>query len=637
MQCVVMFGIQTGIAAEALQTSAENTTTIPTLKIDASDTTRPWTNLNLNNSPRNFQFAIVTDRTGGVRDGIFEDAIRKLNLLQPEFVMSVGDLISGYTQKPDLILQEWKEFFGLVARLKMPFFFVPGNHDLSNAVEHKFWEQLVGKKYYFFTYGDVLFLCLNSDDPTAKIGDEQIAYFDKVLKDHTGVRWTLVFLHRPLWVGDTGTFEQNPATYDGTGWGKFEQLLQGRPYTVFAGHLHAYTKQVRHDRNYITLATTGGGSALRGAENYGEFDHVAWVTMTDEGPVLANLALSGIWDENLRTTDTARLVAKVLHNSIEADPVITDPVPFTSATTQLRLTNDADIPLKLKISFESNPLLEVSPAAIEKTLQPNSVDLVDVSVTAPHVNHPLQLQNNPLRLHWSSVEEPEGIRKIELSGERAVEVFSPFICPTPATSIQVDGNLEEWTTLPLAMRSPRQTDGKKRWGGARDASADFAVTHDDKFLYVGAKVRDNILVTSTSATASDGDGLEIWIRGAGETTSEPETVGGNKKLRKNRAIRAHKPGAEVILLTAKPGQPVKLPHGIHGACVQVPGGYAAEFAVPLASLKIAGDGRFGVNVAITDRDSPTAPEAGCYWWMPDWTGPAKIDGGGEFILEPMTR
>src|SRR5271156_6304585 len=50
--------------------------------------------------------------------------------------------------------------------------------------------------------------------------------------------------------------------------------------------------------NYYQLATTGGGSRLRGIE-YGEFDHVAWVTMKKEGPVLANLLLEGVLADDL--------------------------------------------------------------------------------------------------------------------------------------------------------------------------------------------------------------------------------------------------------------------------------------------------------------------------------------------------
>src|SRR5581483_10904394 len=61
----------------------------------------PWTNLRVNNDPREFRFAIVSDRTGGHRAQVFSKAVERLNLLQPEFVISVGDLIEGYTEEKD--------------------------------------------------------------------------------------------------------------------------------------------------------------------------------------------------------------------------------------------------------------------------------------------------------------------------------------------------------------------------------------------------------------------------------------------------------------------------------------------------------------------------------------------------------
>jgi serine/threonine-protein phosphatase CPPED1 len=77
-----------------------------------------------------------------------------------------------------------------------------------------------------------------------------------------------------------------------------EKVLSGRSYTVFAGHEHSYRKFVRKGMNYYQLATTGGSSKLRGVQ-HGEFDHVVWVTMSKDGPILANLLLDGILPENL--------------------------------------------------------------------------------------------------------------------------------------------------------------------------------------------------------------------------------------------------------------------------------------------------------------------------------------------------
>src|SRR5215213_4534334 len=107
----------------------------PDLRVHSDSGPNPWTKLDLNNDPANFQFAIVTDRTGGHRAGVFEDAVTKLNLLQPEFVMSVGDLIEGFSKEPRGVDAMWDEFESFVAKLKMPFFYVPGNHDLSNTMQ----------------------------------------------------------------------------------------------------------------------------------------------------------------------------------------------------------------------------------------------------------------------------------------------------------------------------------------------------------------------------------------------------------------------------------------------------------------------------------------------------------------------
>ena len=45
---------------------------------------------------------------------------------------------------------------------------------------------------------------------------------------------------------------------------------------------------------------------MRGVE-YGEFDHVTWITMKKDGPVLANLLLDGILKEDLSPIITHRL------------------------------------------------------------------------------------------------------------------------------------------------------------------------------------------------------------------------------------------------------------------------------------------------------------------------------------------
>src|SRR5271155_1813650 len=79
------------IAAAAISSSKTPTpaATSRDLHIDVEEK-NPWTNLKLNNDPSEFRFAVVSDRTGGHRPQVFSKAIERLNLLQPEFVLSVG-------------------------------------------------------------------------------------------------------------------------------------------------------------------------------------------------------------------------------------------------------------------------------------------------------------------------------------------------------------------------------------------------------------------------------------------------------------------------------------------------------------------------------------------------------------------
>jgi hypothetical protein len=129
---------------------------------DVTTAIKPWTNLDFYNDPMNFQFAIVSDRTGGLRPGVFADAVQKLNLLMPEFVMSVGDFIPGNTTDRAQLEKEWAEFDTVLKPLKVPFFFVPGNHDINNAVMREVWNNRSGVPYYSFVYKNVLFLALDS-------------------------------------------------------------------------------------------------------------------------------------------------------------------------------------------------------------------------------------------------------------------------------------------------------------------------------------------------------------------------------------------------------------------------------------------------------------------------------------------
>jgi len=115
---------------------------------------------------------------------------------------------------------------------------------------------------------------------TGEISDEQSSYFEKVIQDHPDVSWTMLFMHKPVWMRE-----------DDHGMQRIESALSDMAYTVINGHFHAYSHTIKNSRDYIILGTTGGG---QNADNENSFDHISLVTMTGEGPSIANLRLDGI-------------------------------------------------------------------------------------------------------------------------------------------------------------------------------------------------------------------------------------------------------------------------------------------------------------------------------------------------------
>lgn len=261
----------------------------------------PWTKPLADSSAasREFRFAITSDLTGNYRNGVFEQAVDRINWMRPDFTITVGDLVEGYVDNNTVIRNEFEWFDAMARRFQAPFFYVPGNHDVSvtwkdNDRMLRMWRERYGPDYYSFTYGSVLFLCLNSNDQGHYIlREKQQAWALKTLDEHRDVRWTIVICHDPLW----------EYQWD-TGWPAIETKLQERPYTVFSGHYHRYAKFERKGRDYYILAATGGGTQDNlTPEEHGIMDHFAWVTMTTAGPVVANVMLPGVVGDDV-TDDT---------------------------------------------------------------------------------------------------------------------------------------------------------------------------------------------------------------------------------------------------------------------------------------------------------------------------------------------
>jgi hypothetical protein len=230
--------------------------------------------LELTDEADSFSFAVFGDRTGGPPEGVkvLADAVRDVNIIGPDLVMTVGDLVQGYNQTPAWMVQA-VEFKGIMDRLDMPWFPVAGNHDIywrggkRPAAEHEGnFEAFFGPLWYAFRHKNSWFYVLYSDEANPKTGErnfnkaecqtmspEQFSWLKETLQQTKEAENVFVFLHHPRWLG--GNY--------GDDWKRVHKELAdvGNVKAVFAGHIHQMKYSGKTDGiEYFALATVGGAN-----------------------------------------------------------------------------------------------------------------------------------------------------------------------------------------------------------------------------------------------------------------------------------------------------------------------------------------------------------------------------------------
>jgi protein-tyrosine phosphatase len=538
---------------------------------------KPWSSENFKNDPYNFQFAVLGDRGGGASPlGTYARAIDQLNWLQPEFVMSVGDYVEGYTTVPEEMDEQWEEFEAIVAKLNMPFFYVRGNHDINMPLTRKAWSERRGPQYYYFIYKDVLFIALDTEDAerpmppnmeedittynrlkkedpqkamafiiewmktpeaqeafghAAKVEfpETQRAWLKKVLEQNTDVRWTFLFMHEPVWDNPSESFKE------------MDQMLQDRDFTFFAGHTHYYDYDLINGHEYITVASAGAAFVHDGP---GNVDMLTWVTMSDDGPEYAGIALKGIFDR--KGLDTAMFGAYDRtpklgpgHGSVEAVPgqsLGIKSIPNLRDLGGYKTSDGATVASGLV--YRSNQLHAIPKEDMEKLAQLKLKNAYDLRTTEEREKRPEEL--------------PPGVNYVVLdvladSPQAGPAMLEKLIADPKAANEELGGgkveagfreSYREFVTLPSAQREFRKlflslgdkeklpalfhcTTGKDRTGWA--AAALLTLLGVPKETIMEDYLRSNDYILTAYQKAIDG-----FVAGGGDPEI-PRAILGVKK------------------------------------------------------------------------------------------------------------
>ncbi|OEF95913.1 metallophosphoesterase [Desulfuribacillus alkaliarsenatis] len=248
---------------EASVDVAKITETVVELTIE-SDTRDVEINLHPKPKGTAFRFAAIGDNQG--RNEVLRKIIEEINgNHEVDFLIHLGDLVPSGRDR------EYEDFFYEMDKLQVPYYTVPGNHDVrSNGRE--IYQETLAPLYYQFELGDARYIFLDTADFT--LSEEQFVWLAEQINTDSDC---YLFMHVPSYDprGRQHSFRDLDAA------ARLRSMTTDPNYpikAVFHGHVHMSYVQEIDETLFVTSG--GAGGSLYAAPDEGGFYHYTIVSPT---------------------------------------------------------------------------------------------------------------------------------------------------------------------------------------------------------------------------------------------------------------------------------------------------------------------------------------------------------------------
>lgn len=193
----------------------------------------------------------------------FRQAVQQINALRPELVVICGDMVNTANDR------SYADFKAIANGLSMPYYCVPGNHDVGNeptTASLQAYRQRLGRDYFVVNHKGAAFIFVNTQlwkNPVQDESEKQDAWLKESLKvASTKGQQIFVVGHYPLFCKQA----DEPDEYMNLPKEKRAQLLalfeQYRVSAIVGGHTHRFT--VNHYKN---IQMVNGEATSRNLDN----------------------------------------------------------------------------------------------------------------------------------------------------------------------------------------------------------------------------------------------------------------------------------------------------------------------------------------------------------------------------------